>query len=150
MVVHLDDVLPTSCGSRSIRLGLKSFFGLENFLHTKPMYPFIISIKDLTNECDVLSNIVRETYPKLRQYLLLLVVVSVIRDQRVPVPVGGRLPHHWLFGQLHNAGVPFPAQNTKDARGGACWSTRQNQPGPAQVIKKIYQFLLRFPTYLMK
>ena len=62
----------------------------------------------------------RETYPKLRQYPLLLVAVSVIRDQRVPVPVGGRLPHHRLFGQLHNAGVPFPAQNTKDARGGAC------------------------------
>jgi len=60
MVVHLGDVLPTSCGSRPIRLGLKSFFGLEIFLHTKPMYPFIISIKDLTNECDVLSNVVRE------------------------------------------------------------------------------------------
>ena len=29
MVVHLGDVLPTSCGSRPIRLGLKSFFGLE-------------------------------------------------------------------------------------------------------------------------
>ena len=49
MVVHLGDVLPTSCDSRPIRLGLKSF-GLEKFLHTKPMYPFIISIKHLTNE----------------------------------------------------------------------------------------------------
>ena len=47
MVVHLGDVLPTSCDNR---LGLKSFFGLEKFLHTKPMYPFIISIKHLTNE----------------------------------------------------------------------------------------------------
>ena len=49
MVVHLGDVLPTSCGSRPIRLGLKSF-GLEKFLHTKLMYAFIISIKHLTNE----------------------------------------------------------------------------------------------------
>jgi hypothetical protein len=62
----------------------------------------------------------RETYPKLRQYLLLLVAVSVIRDQCVPVPLGGWLPHHQLFRQLHNVGVPFSAQNTKDARGGAC------------------------------
>jgi hypothetical protein len=59
MVVHFSDVLPTSYGSHLIRLGLKSF-GLEIFLHTKPMYPFIISIKDLTNECDLLSNVVRE------------------------------------------------------------------------------------------
>ena len=50
MVVHLSDVLLTSCGSCPIRLGLKSVFGLEKFLHTKPMYPFIISIKHLTNE----------------------------------------------------------------------------------------------------
>jgi hypothetical protein len=42
--VHLGDVLPTSCGSHPIHLGLKSF-GLEIFLHTKLMYPFIISIK---------------------------------------------------------------------------------------------------------
>jgi hypothetical protein len=60
MVVHLGDVLPTSCGSHPIRLGLKSFFGLEIFMHTKLMYPFIISIKDLTNECNVLSNVLRE------------------------------------------------------------------------------------------
>ena len=32
VVVHLGDVLPTSCGSRPIRLSLKSFFGLEKFL----------------------------------------------------------------------------------------------------------------------
>jgi hypothetical protein len=50
MVVHLGDVLPTSYGSRPICLGLKSFFGLEKFMHTKSMYPFIISIKHLTNE----------------------------------------------------------------------------------------------------
>ena len=50
MVAHLGDVLPTSCDSCPIRLGLKFFFGLEKFLHTKPMYPFIISIKHLTNE----------------------------------------------------------------------------------------------------
>jgi hypothetical protein len=60
IVVHLGDVLPTSCSSHPIRLGLKSFFGLEKFLHTKPMYPFIISIKVLTNEYDVLSNVLRE------------------------------------------------------------------------------------------
>jgi hypothetical protein len=45
---------------RPIRLVLKSFFGLEKFLHTKSMYPFIISIKVLTNKYDVLSNVVRE------------------------------------------------------------------------------------------
>jgi hypothetical protein len=60
MVVHLGDILPTTCMGHPICLVLKSFFGLEKFLHTKSMYPFIISIKDLTNECDVLSNVVRE------------------------------------------------------------------------------------------
>jgi hypothetical protein len=63
MVVHLGDVLPTSYGSHPIRLGLKSFFGLEIFLHTKLMYPFIISIKDLTNECNVV-RVVRERLTK--------------------------------------------------------------------------------------
>jgi hypothetical protein len=57
--VHVGDVLPTGCGSCPIRLGLKSF-GPEILMHTKPMYPFIISRKDLPNECDVLSNVVRE------------------------------------------------------------------------------------------
>jgi hypothetical protein len=57
IVVHLGDVLPTSCSSHPIHLGI---FGLEKFLHTKPMYPFIISIKVLTNEYDVLSNVLRE------------------------------------------------------------------------------------------
>jgi hypothetical protein len=59
MVVHLGDVLPTSCMGRPIRPVLKSF-GLEKFLHTKLMYSFIISIKGLTNECDILSNVMRE------------------------------------------------------------------------------------------
>jgi hypothetical protein len=54
MVVHLGDVLPTSCMGRPIRPVLKSF-GLEKFLHTKLMYPFIISIKG-----DILSNVMRE------------------------------------------------------------------------------------------
>ena len=55
LVVHVGDVLPTGGGSRLIRLGFKSFFRLEIPLHTKPMYPSIISIKDLPNE-----NVVRE------------------------------------------------------------------------------------------
>ena len=55
LVVHVGDVLPTGGGSHLIRPGLKSFFRLEIPLHTKPMYPFIISIKDLPNE-----NVVRE------------------------------------------------------------------------------------------
>jgi hypothetical protein len=59
---------------------------------------------------------VGETYPKLRQYPVLLVAVVVIRGQRVPVPREGRLPAPQR--QLHNAGVPLPAQNTQDARGG--------------------------------
>ena len=54
LVVHIGDVLPTGGGSCLIRPGLKSFW-LEIPLHTKPMYPFIISIKDLPNE-----NVVRE------------------------------------------------------------------------------------------
>jgi hypothetical protein len=35
---------------------------------------------------------VGETYPKLRQYLVLLAALVVIRGQRVPVPREGRLP----------------------------------------------------------
>ena len=55
LVVHVGDVLPTGGGSHLIRPGLKSFFRLEIPLHTKQMYPFISSIKDLPNE-----NVVRE------------------------------------------------------------------------------------------
>ena len=58
--------------------------------------------------------------PKTRQYPLLLVAVPVVRGQLVPVPRVGRLPH--VLGHVHKAGVPFPAQNTKDACGGACRS----------------------------
>jgi hypothetical protein len=42
--VHVGDVLPTSSMRRPIRLGLKSF-GLEKPLHTKTIYPIIISKK---------------------------------------------------------------------------------------------------------
>jgi hypothetical protein len=57
LVVHVQDELFTARGSHHIRLGLVSSLTSEEILHTKTMYPYIIS--RMCNECDVLNNIVR-------------------------------------------------------------------------------------------
>ena len=59
LVNHVADVLLTGSVCRLICQGLSTFFGLEVPLHTNTMYPFIISIKDLSNGGDVLSYVVR-------------------------------------------------------------------------------------------
>jgi hypothetical protein len=54
LVVHDHDELLTSRGSHHIRPGLVSSLAFEEILHTKTMYPYIIS--KMCNECDVFNN----------------------------------------------------------------------------------------------
>jgi hypothetical protein len=56
LIVHVHDELLTAHGSHHIRLGLISSLAYEEILHTKTMYPYIIS--RMCNECDVLNKIV--------------------------------------------------------------------------------------------
>jgi hypothetical protein len=56
LVVHVQDELITSRGSHHIRASLVSSLTYEKILHTKTMYPYIIS--RMCNECDILNNIV--------------------------------------------------------------------------------------------
>jgi hypothetical protein len=57
LVVHVHDELLTARGSHHIRPGLVSSLASEEILHTKTMYPYIIS--RICNKCDLLNNIVR-------------------------------------------------------------------------------------------
>jgi hypothetical protein len=57
LVVHVYDELLTARDSHHIRPSLESSLTSEEILHTKTMYPYIIS--RMCNECDILNNIVR-------------------------------------------------------------------------------------------
>jgi hypothetical protein len=56
LVVHVHDELLTASGSHHIRPDLVSSLTSKEILHTKTMYPYIVS--RMCNECDVLNNIV--------------------------------------------------------------------------------------------
>ena len=57
LVMHVHDEFFAAFGSHRIRHGLMSVLASKKILHTNTMYPFIIS--RMSNECDVLSNVVR-------------------------------------------------------------------------------------------
>jgi len=57
LVMHVHDEFFAAFGSHRIRPGLMSVLASKEILHTNTMYPFIIS--RMSNECDVLSNVVR-------------------------------------------------------------------------------------------
>jgi hypothetical protein len=106
------------------------------------MYPFNIS--RMSNECDVLSNVVRGRLTHSSAFtplclvgeLLANKVSSIIGDDVVVKRVGQlRLP-----GELNQAREVFLAQKTYDAIDIACVTTciLYNCPTPAQVIKKNY------------
>jgi hypothetical protein len=57
LVVHVHDELLTARSRHHIRPGLVSSIASEEILHTKTMYPYIIS--RICNKCDLLNNIVR-------------------------------------------------------------------------------------------
>ena len=58
LVVHVLDEFLGSFVSHNICLGLVSLLASKEILHIDAMYPIIIS--RMSNQCDVLSNIVRE------------------------------------------------------------------------------------------
>ena len=55
-VVHVLDEFLGGFVSHNIRLGLVSLFASKEILHIDTMYPVIIS--RMSNQCDVLSNVV--------------------------------------------------------------------------------------------
>ena len=57
LIVHVHDELLTAYSRHHIRPGLVSSIASEEILHTKTMYPYIIS--RICNKCDLLNNIVR-------------------------------------------------------------------------------------------
>ena len=57
LVMHVHDQFFAAFGSHRIRPGLMSVLASKEILHTNTIYPFIIS--RMSNECNVLSNVVR-------------------------------------------------------------------------------------------
>jgi hypothetical protein len=60
LIVHFHDELLTARGGHHIRPGLVSNLASEEIMHTKTIYPYIIS--SMCNECDIFYNILRLTY----------------------------------------------------------------------------------------
>jgi hypothetical protein len=60
LIVHVHDKLLTARGSHHIRPGFVPSLASKEILHTKTMYPYIIS--SMCNECDIFYNIVRLTH----------------------------------------------------------------------------------------
>ena len=56
LVMHVHDEFFVAFGSHRISPGLMSVLASKEILHTNTVYPFIIS--RMSNECDVLSNVV--------------------------------------------------------------------------------------------
>ena len=56
LIVHVLDEFLSGFVSHSIRLGLVSLLASKEILHIDMMYPVIIS--RMSNQCDVLSNVV--------------------------------------------------------------------------------------------
>ena len=90
LVMHVDDEFFTGFGNRLLRPGLKSLLASVISLHTKAMYPFIISRKvqwmRRIEQCCA-----RETYPKLCLHPRRLVGVLRIEGDGVVVKRVGRL-----------------------------------------------------------
>jgi hypothetical protein len=57
LVMHVYDEIFIARGSHHIRLDLLCSLESKEILHTKMMYPYIIS--RMCNECSILNNIVR-------------------------------------------------------------------------------------------
>jgi hypothetical protein len=60
LIVHVHDELLTARGGHHICSSLVSRLASEEILHTKMMYPYIIS--RIYNECDIFYNILRLTH----------------------------------------------------------------------------------------
>jgi hypothetical protein len=71
LIVHVQEELLTSCGGHHICPSLISCLASEEILHTKTMYPYIIS--RMCNGCDIFYIIVRLTHNScFTRFVLLL------------------------------------------------------------------------------
>ena len=131
LVVHVLDEFLGGFVSHTIRLGLVSLLASKEIQHIDAMYPVIIS--RMSNQCDVLSNVVRE---RLTQSSALTCCIRGVVDGGIVGPRVGRLDS---FAKLHQAKELFLDQKTKDAVHMACVITPTDlPPTPAQVIKINY------------
>jgi hypothetical protein len=138
--VHVRDELLTARGGHHIRPSLVSSLAFEEILHTKTMYPYIIS--RMCNECDIFYIILRLTHSSCFTRSALLLNSRPSRstasggDGVVIEAVG------WAYhsGVLNQSREVFPAQQAEDAIGVATMtpSIIHNRPRPIQVINKKY------------
>jgi hypothetical protein len=115
LIVHVHDELLTAHGGHHICPSLVSSIASEEILHTKMMYPYIIS--RICIECDIFYIILR-----LTQQLLLHLLRLVIEFPAIPVYcIGGDdvvvEGEGWArhSGVLHKSREVFPAQQAEDA-----------------------------------
>jgi hypothetical protein len=140
LIVHVHNELLTARGGHHIRPSLVSSLASEEILHTKTMYPYIIS--RICNECDIFYIIIRLTHGSCFTCSALLLKVKAvpvycIGGDGVVVEGEGWARHS---GVLHQSRKVFPAQQAEDAIGGAMMtpSIIHNRPRPVQVINKKY------------
>jgi hypothetical protein len=136
LIVHIHDELLTARGGHHIRPSLVSSFTSEEILHTKTMYPYIIS--RMCNECDIFYIIVRLTHNSCftRSTLLLN---SLPSRSTASVAMGvvvkgvGWARHSGVHNQSREV---FPAQQADDTIGVATMTPGilHNHPRPVQVI----------------
>jgi hypothetical protein len=127
LIVHVHDELLTARGGHHIRPNLVSSLASVEILHTKTMYPYIIS--RMCNECDIFYIILRLTH--------LAVPVYSIGGDGVVVEGVGWARHSGVLNQSREV---FPAQHAEDAIGVATMtpSILHNCPRPVQVINTKY------------
>jgi hypothetical protein len=140
LIVHVHDELFTARGGHHIRPSLVSNIATEEIMHTKTMYPYIIS--KICNECDIFYIILTLTHSSCFTRSALLLNSRSSRSTasgatRVVVEGEGWARHS---GVLHKSREVFPAQQAEDSIGGATMtpSIIQNHPRPVQVINKKY------------
>jgi hypothetical protein len=113
LVVHVHDEFLTAYGDHHIRPSLVSSLASEEILHTKMMYPYIIS--RMCNECDIFYNIVILTHSSCFTPLCLVVefpVASVYCIEGDSVVVEGiGWPRH--SSVLNQSKEVFPTQKAK-------------------------------------
>jgi hypothetical protein len=117
LIVHVHDELLTARGGHHILPSLVSSLASEEILHTKTMYPYIIS--RIYNECDIFYIILRLTHSSCFTRSALLLNSRPSRSTAsggdgVLVEGVGWARH---FGVLNQSREVFPAQQAEDAIG---------------------------------
>jgi hypothetical protein len=118
LVVHVHDELLIARGSHHIRSGLVSSLAYEEILHTKTMYPYIIS--RMCNERRIKQYSASKTYPQLLLHLHRLVVefltvpIYYIGCDDVMVEGVGWTRHSSVLNKSREV---FPTQKADDAIG---------------------------------